>query len=39
MEADDPSLVIEFVNGWSELCESVITPMVDDAEAMNILTR
>ena len=33
------SLVIEFANGWSELCESVITPVVDDAEAMEILTR
>ena len=39
VEADDPSLVIEFANGWSELCESVITPVVDDAEAMEILTR
>ena len=39
VEADEPSLVIEFVNGWSELCESIITPMVDDAEAMEILTR
>ena len=39
VEADDPSLVIEFANGWSELCESVIIPMVDDAEAMEILTR
>ena len=39
VEADDPVLVIEFANGWSELCESKITPVVEDAEALAILTR
>jgi Protein of unknown function (DUF3303). len=28
VEADDPSLVIEFANGWSEVCESEIVPVV-----------
>lgn len=39
VEADDPVLVIEFANGWSELCESKITPVVEDAEALARLTR
>ena len=30
VEAYSPSLVIEFINGCSQLCESVITPMVND---------
>ena len=39
VEADDPTLVIEFANGWSEVCESEIVPVVDDKKAMEILTR
>ena len=39
VEADEPALVIEFANGWSEVCESLIVPVVDDKEAMEILTR
>ena len=39
VEADDPALVIEFANGWSEVCESLIVPVVDDKKAMEILTR
>ena len=39
VEADDPSLVMEFAYGWSELCESTIVPVVDDKKAMEILTR
>ena len=39
VEADDPSLVMEFAYGWSELCESVVVPVVDDEEAMEIVTR
>ena len=39
VEADDPTLVIEFANGWSEVCESLIVPVVDDKKAMEILTR
>ena len=39
VEADDPTLVIEFANGWSEVCESAIVPVVDDKKAMEILTR
>ena len=39
VEANDPNLVIEFANGWSEVCESLIVPVVDDKKAMEILTR
>ena len=39
VEANDPTLVIEFANGWSEVCDSVIVPVVDDKKAMEILTR
>ena len=39
VEANDPALVIEFANGWSEVCESEIVPVVDDKKAMEILTR
>jgi len=39
VEANDPTLVIEFANGWSEVCDSVIVPVVDDQKAMEILTR
>ena len=39
IESEDPSLVIEFTNGWSELCESTITPVVNDKKAMAILTK
>ena len=39
VQADDPTLVIEFANGWSEVCESLIVPVVDDKKAMEILTR
>ena len=39
VEADDPTLVMEFAYGWSELCESIVVPVVDDAEAMEIVTR
>ena len=39
VEADDPTLVIEFANGWNEVCESAIVPVVDDKKAMEILTR
>ena len=39
VEADDPTLVIEFANGWSEVCNSAIVPVVDDEQAMEILNR
>jgi hypothetical protein len=39
VEADNPTLVIEFANGWSEVCDSAIVPVVDDKKAMEILTR
>jgi hypothetical protein len=39
VEAEDPTLVIEFANGWSEVCDSAIVPVVDDKKAMEILTR
>tara|TARA_B100000989_G_scaffold161867_1_gene120842 strand:- start:151 stop:558 length:408 start_codon:yes stop_codon:yes gene_type:complete len=39
VESEDPSLVIEFTNGWSELCDSTITPVVNDKKAMAILIK
>ena len=39
VEADDPTLVMEFAYGWSELCESVVVPVVDDEEAMEIVSK
>ncbi len=39
VESEDPALVIEFANGWSELCETTITPVVNDKKAMAILTK
>ena len=39
VEAEDPTLVIEFANGWSEVCESAIVPVVVDKKAMEKLTR
>ncbi len=39
VESEDPTLVMEFANGWSELCESKITPVVNDKKAMAILTK
>ena len=38
VEADDPTLVMEFAYGWSELCESIV-PVVDDEEAMEIVSK
>jgi hypothetical protein len=39
VEADDPTLVMEFAYGWNELCESAIVPVVDDEGAMEIVSR
>ena len=39
VEADDPTLVMEFAYGWSELCESIIIPVVDDKGAMEIVSK
>ena len=39
VESEDPALVIEFANGWSELCQTTITPVVNDKKAMAILTK
>ena len=39
VEADDPTLVMEFAYGWKELCESAIVPVVDDVGAMEIVSR
>ena len=39
VEADDPTLVMEFAYGWSELCESAVVPVVDDEEAMEIVSK
>ena len=39
VEADDPTLVMEFAYGWSELCESIVVPVVDDEEAMEIVSK
>ena len=39
IESEDPSLVIEFTNGWSELCGSTITPVDNDKKAMARLIK
>ena len=39
VEADDPTLVMEFAYGWNELCESIVVPVVDDEEAMEIVSK
>ena len=39
VDADDPTLVMEFAYGWNELCESAIVPVVDDEGAMEIVSR
>ena len=39
VEADDPTLVMEFAYGWNELCESAVVPVVDDEEAMEIVSK
>jgi hypothetical protein len=39
VESEDPALVIEFANGWSELCQTTVTPVVNDKKAMAILTK
>jgi len=39
VEADDPTLVMEFAYGWSELCDSIVVPVVDDEEAMEIVSK
>ncbi|MDA9901587.1 MAG: DUF3303 family protein [Gammaproteobacteria bacterium] len=39
VEADDPTLVMEFAYGWNELCESAIVPVVDDEGAMEIVSK
>ena len=39
VEADDPTLVMEFAYGWNELCESTVVPVVDDEEAMEIVSK
>lgn len=39
VEADDPTLVMEFAYGWNELCESAIVPVLDDAGVMEIVSK
>ena len=39
VESEDPTLVLEFANGWSELCETKVTPVVNDKKAMAILNK
>lgn len=39
VESEDPTLVLEFASGWSELCEQKVTPVVNDKKAIAILTK
>ena len=39
IETDDPTLAIRFVNSWSEVCDSTITPVVNDKKAVEILPK
>ena len=39
VESEAPELVLEFANGWIELCEQKVTPVVNDKKAMAILTK
>ena len=39
IETDDPTLAIRHVNPWTKVCESTITPVVDDETALEILPK
>ncbi|MEL0016427.1 MAG: DUF3303 family protein [Rhodospirillales bacterium] len=39
VETDDPTLVMQHVYGWIEVCEASITPVVDDEDAQEVLSR
>ena len=39
IETNDPTLAISYVNSWSEVCSSTITPVVDDKAALEILPK
>jgi len=39
IEAADPTLAIRHVNPWTELCESTLTPVVDDETALEMLPK
>ena len=39
VETDAPTLVMQHVYGWIEVCEVAITPLVDDEDAQGLLSR
>ncbi|MDC3124624.1 DUF3303 domain-containing protein [Gammaproteobacteria bacterium] len=39
IETDDPTLAIKHVNPWSGMCDSTITPVVNDKKALEILPK
>ena len=39
IETDDPTLAIRHVNPWTEVCDSTISPVVDDKTALEILPK
>ena len=39
IETNDPTLAIRHVNPWTEVCDSTITPVVDDKTALEILPK
>ena len=39
VETDDPTLVIQHVYGWIDLCEATVIPVVDDEGALELLNR
>ena len=39
VETDDPTLVMQHIYGWIEVCEASITPVVDDEDGQEVLSR
>ena len=39
IETDDPTLAIRHVNPWTEVCDAIISPVVDDKTALEILPK
>lgn len=39
MESDSPTALADFAHGWNDLMELTTTPVVDDRELLEVLTR
>lgn len=39
VETDDPTLVMQHIYGWIEVCEASITAVVDDEDTQEVLSR